>query len=82
MSESRNLARGKGIEALVWGGKGGLHNEGTQVSRRREKESKENLSRRSRRKYEPVSGFKSLTEGGCQTESKALEKSIVAGIVR
>ena len=55
--------REKGIEAGAWGGKGGLHGEERQVSGRRVRESKQNLSRRSRRKNKRVSGHKSSPGG-------------------
>ena len=63
VSESRTLARKRGIKAGAWRGKGGLHGEGRQVPRRRGRASKESLLRRSRRKHEGVSGRKSSPEG-------------------
>ena len=62
VSKRCTLARERRIGALARRGKGGLHNEGRQVSRRG-KASKENLSRRSRKKHERVSGFKSSPIG-------------------
>ena len=45
------LARERGIKARAWRGKSGLHSEG--------RASKKSLPRRSRRRYERVSGHKS-----------------------
>ena len=59
MGESRTLARENGIRAGAWRGKGGLHGEARQISRRKERARKKSLPRRSRRKYERVSGRKS-----------------------
>ena len=63
MSESRTLARKKGIGAGAWRGKSGFHSEGRQVPRRRERASKENLSARSGRMHKRVSGRKSSSGG-------------------
>ena len=57
--ESRTLARVRGIRARVWRGKGGLHSEQGQISRRKGRSSKKSLPRTSRRKHEQVSGRKS-----------------------
>ena len=51
--------RERGIRARAWRGKGGLHREGRQIRRRKERASNKSLPRRSRRKYEGVSGHKS-----------------------
>ena len=59
VGESRTLARVRGIRAGVWSGKGGLHREGRQISRRTERASKKSLPGTSRRKHERVSGRKS-----------------------
>ena len=48
-----------GIRAGAWSGKGGLHGEGRQIPRKKERTSKKSLPRRSRRKHERVSGHKS-----------------------
>ena len=61
VSESRILARERGIRARAWSGKGGLYSESRQVPRRRGRASKKSLPRRSRRKHERVSGRKSST---------------------
>ena len=58
--ENRILTRERSVRAGAWGRKGGLHSEGKQVPTRRERASKRNLPRRSRRKYVRVSGRKSL----------------------
>ena len=57
----------------VWGVKGGLSTEGRQIQRRRGRASKENLSRRTKRKHEQVSGRKSSSEGS--EESRFHSKS-------
>ena len=67
MSESRTFARKNGIGAEAKEKKGLLHNEGRQVSRRRERASKENFSIRSRRKHERASGSKSSSEGPAES---------------
>ena len=59
MSESRTLARVRGIRARAWSGKGGLHGEQGQIPRRKGRASKKSLPRTSRRKHEWVSGRKS-----------------------
>ena len=59
VSESRTLARERGIGAGAWREKGELHSEEKQVSRRKGRASKKSLPRRSRRKHERVSGRKS-----------------------
>ena len=43
----------------AWRGKGGLHDEGRQIPRRKGRASKKSLPRTSRRKHERVSGRKS-----------------------
>ena len=48
-SESRSLAREKGIRAGAWRGKSELHSEGRQVSRRRGRASKKSIPRRRRK---------------------------------
>ena len=45
MSKNCTLARKKGIRAGAWRGNGGLHGEGRQIPRRRERASKESLLR-------------------------------------
>ena len=59
VGESRTLAREGGIRARAWRGKGGLHREQRQISRRTGRTSKKSLPRTSRRKHERVSGRKS-----------------------
>ena len=59
VGESRTLTRKRRIRAIAWKGKGGLYSEGRQVPRRKGRESRESLPRRSRRKHERVSGRKS-----------------------
>ena len=59
MGENRTLARVRGIRARAWSEKGGLHREGRQIPRRKERASKKSLPRTSRRKHERVSGRKS-----------------------
>ena len=56
MSESRTLARERGIIAEALRGKSGLHSEGRKVPRRRGRAGRKNLPRKSRRKQERVSG--------------------------
>ena len=67
MSESRILARGRGISAGALRAKGGFHSEGRQVPRRRGKASKKSLLKRSRRKHERVSGLKSSLGGPAES---------------
>ena len=50
VGESRTSARERGIRAGAWRGKGGLHSEERQVSRKKGWASKKSLPRRSRRK--------------------------------
>ena len=59
MGESRTLARVRGIRAIAWSGKDGLHRERRQIPRRTGRASKKNLPRTSKRKHERVSGRKS-----------------------
>ena len=60
VGESRTLARKEGIRARAWRGKGGLHREGRQISRRKGgARKKKSIPRTSRRKHERVSGHKS-----------------------
>ena len=59
MSESRTLTRENEIRAGAWRGNGGLHGEGRQIPRRKERASKESLPRTSRRNQERVNGCKS-----------------------
>ena len=68
-----SLTREKEIRARSWRGKGGLHSEGRQISRRRGRTSKKSLPRRSRRKHKLVSGRKSSP--GRSAESWFLSKS-------
>ena len=56
MSESRILAKERAIRAGAWRRKGGLHDEGRQIPRRRGRASKKSLPRR---KHERMSGRKS-----------------------
>ena len=56
--ESRTSARERGIRARAWRGKGGLHNEGRKISKRKGRASKKSLPKKSRRKHERVSGRK------------------------
>ena len=58
MGKSRTLARERGIKARAWRGKGGLHGEGRQISRRKGRACKKSLPRTSGRKHEWVSGRK------------------------
>ena len=58
VSESRTLARERGIRARAWSGKGGLHSERGHIPRRRGRANKMSLPRTSRR-HERVSGRKS-----------------------
>ena len=53
----------RGIRAGAWGGKEGFYHKGRQVPRKKERVSKENLPRRSKRKYDQVGGCKSSPEG-------------------
>ena len=57
--ESRTLARKRGIRTRAWSGKGGLHHEREQISRRKGRASNKSLPRTSRRRHERVSGRKS-----------------------
>ena len=57
-SESRTLARVRGIRARAWSGKGGLHGERRQISMRTGRASNKSLPRTNRRKHERVSGRK------------------------
>ena len=59
LGESCTLAKEREIRVGAWSGKGGLHHERRQISRRKGRERKKSLSRRSRRKHEQVSGRKS-----------------------
>ena len=59
VSESRTLAKERGIIAGARRGKDGLHSEGRQVPRRRKKASKKILSRGSRRKQHRIGRRKS-----------------------
>ena len=59
MGESRTLANERGIRTRAWRGKGGLHGEQRQISRRKGRASKKSLLRTSRSKHERVSGRKS-----------------------
>ena len=54
VGESRTLARKRGITAGAWSGKGGLHREGRQITRRKGRASKKSLTRTSRRKHTQV----------------------------
>ena len=67
VSESRALAREGRIRAGEWRGKGGLHSEGRQVSRKWRWVTKENLPMRSRRKHERVSRRKSSLGGSAES---------------
>ena len=59
VGESRTLARERRIRARAWRGKGGLHGDGRQIPRSKERASKKSLTRTSRRKHERVSRRKS-----------------------
>ena len=59
VGESRTLTKERGIGARAWKGKGGIHREGRQIPRRKERACKKSLHRRSRRKHERVNGCKS-----------------------
>ena len=60
MGESHTLVREKGNKARAWSGKGGLHRERRQDSKKETgTASKKSLPRTSRRKHERVSGRKS-----------------------
>ena len=59
VSKRCTLARQRSIRAGAWGRKSGLHSEGKQVLRKRKRASNGNLSRRSKRKHERISGRKS-----------------------
>ena len=61
MSESRTLARERGIRARAWKRKGRLHREGGQIPRKKGRASKKSLPKRVRRKHERVSERKSST---------------------
>ena len=58
VDKSRTLARERGIRAGAWQGKGGLHSEGRQILKRKERAREKSLPRRSRKRYEQVSGRK------------------------
>ena len=62
MGETRTLVRERRIRARAWSGKGGLHRERRQISRRKGRASKKSLPRTSRRKHERVSGRKALQD--------------------
>ena len=62
VGESCSLARERWIRARAWRGKGGLHREGRQIPRRKERASKKSLPRTSRRRHKRVSGCKSSPE--------------------
>ena len=66
VSESRTLARVRGIRARAWSGNGGLHSEGKQIPRRKRRACKKSLPRRSRRKHERVSGRKTSPRKICR----------------
>ena len=66
MSESRTLARVRGIRAGAWRGKGGFHSEGLQIPRRRLRASKKSLPRGSRRKYELCEWKQKLSRTICR----------------
>ena len=73
MGESRTLASERGIRAGAWYEKGGLHREGRQIPRRKERASNKSLPWKSRKKHEQVSGRKSSP--GRSAESLPYSKS-------
>ena len=61
------LGEREGVWGESMGEKGGLHHEGRQVPRRKERTSKKNLPRRSRRKHEWVGRCKSSPGGSAES---------------
>ena len=59
VGESRTLARKRRIRVGAWSGKGGLHIERREISRRKGRASKKSLPRTSRRTHEWVKKCKS-----------------------